>query len=534
MPSWCASWKSSGPLVRSKTEPEIRIKILKPIFTLSQRRFLCGLGATIALVAHLGATESAQPPISTCAIADFKPLLLSAGEEGTVDLWFSDELERIPRNWVRVLTTVRAEGETVAGLVFVDVLRREYRGKLSTLQAGKEGEIGAEMEQAGRPVSLLRGVRLYYKGGPLRIANLRLLHTEETLPRPDVTVQGTFDDSSIQKALDALGPRGGVVCVPAGNYVIRNQIKVPVDNVTIYGDGAKTTLQGTWFETKALILAEKRQNLRLTRLHLRSLPITCFRGYSEAKYALPGDAGRPSVHGTGIELLHCHRTRVDHCEVELFGHAGLWCFGGSENLVDHCFFHENFHYGDGYGVCATATKDLFIEDNSFENHRHGIAAGNGASYTARFNRMIKDAAVLADWKQNADAINQLRAHDIDAHPGCKWIFAHDNYVAMRNALMGGGAYMRGNPAWLCRNVFENCVPGIFCTGQSDDVWTWDNRFIECKNPKGQLREEYSDATGAIHFRQRPPQFREIPYPCELNRFNWWPGRPSETMQKEAR
>jgi hypothetical protein len=345
-------------------------------------------------------------------------------------------------------------------------------------------------------------------------------------------VRGALDDSSIQKALDELGPRGGVVRVPAGNYIIRNQIRIPVDNVTICGDGPKTILQGTWFETKALILAEKRQNLRLTRLHLRSLPITCFRGYSRGKYALPSDVGKPSVHTTGIELRHCRRARVDQCEIELFGHAGLWCYGGSGNLVDHCFFHENFCYGEGYGVCASATKELFIEDNSFENHRHGIAAGDGASYTARFNRMVKDAAVLASWNQNADAFDHLRAHEIDAHAGCKWIFAHDNYVAIRNALMGGGAFMRGNPAWLYRNVFENCVPGVFCSGKSDDVWTWDNRFIECKNPKGELREEYSNATGAIHFRQTPPQFREIPYPHQLSRANWWPGQSPETLKNE--
>ncbi len=500
----------------------------------NHRHFFCGLGVAMVLVARLGAVESPQLPVSTCAITDFKVQRLPVAEEKTVDLCLSDELERIPRNWVRVLATVRAEGETVAGLAFMDALRREYRGKLDTLQAGKEAEISVEMAQAGHPVSLLRGVRLYYKGGPIQVASLRLLHTEETPPKPDVTVQGAFDDGSIQKALDALGPRGGVVYVPAGTYVIRNQIKIPADNVTLYGDGSKTIIQGTWFETKALILAEKRQNLRLTRLHLRSLPITYFRGCNRGKYALPGDVGKPSVHGTGIELRHCQRSRVDHCEIELFGHAGVWCYGGSGNLVDHCFFHENFCYGEGYGVCASATKEFFIEDNNFENHRHGIAAGDGASYTARFNRMVKDAAVLANWNQNADAINQLHAHEIDAHAGCKWIFAHDNYVVMRNALMGGGAYMRGNPAWLYRNVFENCVPGIFCAGKSDDVWTWDNRFIECKNPKGELREEYSNATGAIHFHQKPPQFCEIPYPHELNRSDWWPGRPSETMQKETR
>ena len=298
---------------------------------------------------------------------------------------------------------------------------------------------------------------------------------------------------------------------------MRNQVTIPCDNITMYGDGRGTVIQGTWLETKAVFKAEKRGNLRLTRLHLRSVPITHFRGYTEAKYAEPGNAGRPTVHGTGIEIRNCHDVRVDHCEIELFGHAGIWVWGGSGNAIDHCFFHENFHYGDGYGVCASATSELYIEDNNFENHRHGIAAGDGASYTARFNRMVKDAAVLPSWQPSASAIDQLHAHEIDAHAGCKWIYAHDNYVAMRNSVMYSGAAMRGNPAWLYRNVFENCSAAILCLGKSDDVWTWENQFVACKPT------ELSQASGAIHFGQKPPDFRELPYPYRLDRLGGWPG-----------
>ncbi len=450
---------------------------------------------------------------------EFAPLELRPYQKQGFNLLPPGELERTPRDYLKVTATVKATGDCSVELVLVDILNREYRSPVVQPTAGQETPISIDMEQAGRPISMLRTVRLYAEGRPVEVLALRTYCAVEKLPEPEVTVQGPMDDSSIQAALNALGEDGGVVYIPAGEYVINNQVVIPADNITIYGEGRETIIQGTWPDAKGLFLAQNRTNLRFTRLKFRSLPITNFRGYSNERYVeKPEDIGKPSVTSRGIELHSCTNTRVDHCEVAFFGHAGIIHYGGSDNLVDHCFLDANFRYGLGYGVATPGTTKLYIEDNNFENHRHGIAGNaGGASYIARFNRLIKDAAVLEQWNQSPKCINQLRAHEIDAHAKCGWIYAHDNYVAMYDAVMGAGAMMRGNQGWLYRNVFVSCSPGIMCIGDSDDVWTWENTS---DRPDTLYLNR---ASGTIHFDEKPPNFAEFPYPYDLNRLGWWPG-----------
>ncbi len=483
------------------------------------------LCATIALwyVSAMANGVSTEPPVVLIAFEpeNFAPLRLTPHPSACqgFNLIIPGELERTPRDYAKVTAAVKATGATKATLALVDILNREYKSDTLKLKKDQAAEIGIDMATAGRPISMLRTVRMYVEGAPLDVSSLRMTCAIEKLPEPDVTVQGPMDDTSIQAALNSLGEDGGVVYIPAGTYLINNQVTIPCDNVTVYGDGTATIIQGTWYDAKALFIAVKRSNLRLTRLSFRSLPITEFRGYNEKQHAKrPEDVDKPCVLSRGIELSSCQNVRVDHCEIALFGHAGVAFYGGTENLVDHCFLRENFRYGYGYGVATPGTKELYIEDNNFENHRHGIAGNaGGASYIARFNRLVKYAKLFPSWNQSPDGINQLRAHEIDAHDNCGWIYAHDNFVAMYDAVMGAGAMMRGNQGWLYRNVFESCSPGIMCIGDSDDVWAWDN--VSDKPDTLYV----NSASGAIHFDEKPPNFAEFPYPYALNRPGWWPG-----------
>ena len=452
---------------------------------------------------------------------------LSGAATEPVLLVDGSQLVRTPREYLHIIVSLHAlEAATATLLVqdpFTDSMRRS---EPLTLTADQRGDIQVDLRAGARPVSMLSNVCLQVTGGSVKVDSIRIGAMVELHPTPDVTVTGPKTGASIQEALNKLPETGGIIYIPSGEYVFDEQVTVPCGNVSIYGDGATTVLQGTWYEARGLIRAENLSNLRFTRLHLRSLPITEFRGYSEARYArVPEDAGRPSVMARGIELHNCATVRVDHCEIELFGHAGVIFYGGNSNLVDHCFLHENFRYGYGYGVATPGTTALFIEDNNFENHRHGIAGNaGGATYIARYNRMVKDASVFEAWQQSPDGIKQLRAHEIDAHAKTGMTIAHNNYVEMVGAVMGAGAMMRGNPGRLYENVFVSCSPGIMCIGDSDDVWTWANIHHNCPS------ETASTATGAIHFGERPAGFEPIPYPHGLNRLGWWPGRTTQELQ----
>ncbi len=482
----------------------------------------------VGLVTASAGHPDALLPLWEAAYSDLPvpPAPISAGDAEPALLVPGAELVRTPREYLDITVLLHAQEAATATLQVEDIFTDSVlASEPLTLAADQSAGLRIDLRAKGRPMSMLSDVHLDVAEGSVKVEAIRIGFLTELRPQPDVTVTGPETGASLQEALNKLPQTGGIVYIPAGEYVFAEQVTVPCGNVSIYGDGAATILQGTWHEAKGLIGAEGLSNLRFTRLHLRSLPITEFRGYSEARYArVPEDAGRPSVMARGIELHNCSNARVDHCEIELFGHAGVIFYGGHDNLVDHCFLHENFRYGYGYGVATPGTQGLHIEDNNFENHRHGIAGNaGGATYIARYNRLVKDASAFASWQQSPDGIKQLRAHEIDAHAKTGMIIAHNNYVQMIGAVMGGGAVMRGNPGRIYENVFVSCSPGVRCIGASDDVWTWDNICHDCPS------ETASEATGAIHFGERPASFEPIPYPHKLNRLGWWPGLNTQPL-----
>jgi len=486
---------------------------------------------TVALVCCLCMTAMSAPTYRLAAfeVVGFEPTVIDPqGAEATsFDLVPAGDLERTPRDYVSARVMATARGDSKAALVLVDALGKEHRGPLVELSAGEEKELVVEARRGKQPISMLRALRLFAEGQAVEVSGLQVVCAAEHLPQPDATVEGPMDDTSIQVALDSLGEDGGVVYIPPGEYVIGETVTIPCDNVTIYGAGKDTILQGVWFQTKPMLLAEGRQDIRITRLHFRSLPLETFRGYNVARYAeKPEDVGRPTLTSLGIGLYGgCRRIRVDHCEIERFGYGGVLIRDGSELCFDHCFFHENFRSGLGYGIVPCGTDECYIEDNNFENHRHGTAGGRdtNASYTARFNRFVKDRKAVPEtgW-------NQVTSHEIDVHSGCKWLYAHDNWVEMKNGTMSAGACLRGNSGWLWNNTFVNCSRGVRVVGASDDVWTWDNTCVNVTSPT------YSSATGTINFDEKPEDFVPIDYPYSLNETGWWPGARAEAPYADAR
>lgn len=486
----------------------------------------CG---AIAQMMIFGAAVSSVPGrVSILAPVGFTTMTIApAGEDNAATYLIAPgDLERTPRDYLRVRATVEGDAAASATLVIVDLLGKEYAGETTAIGPGAAVDLVVEAKRGdGSPISMLRAIRLNVTGNAVRCNRIIFECAAEYLPEPDVVVEGPLDDTSIQRALDTLGPEGGVVYIPPGEYSINKTVTVPVDNVSIYGGGRATLLQGDRMDGTPMLKAEGRRNLRVSRLHLRSLPLETFRGYNDQRYAeKPEDVGRPSLRSCGIHIFGCERVRLDHCEIERFGYGGVLLRDSSELCFDHSFYHENFCYGLGYGVVPCATEECYIEDINFENHRHGTAGGGGtqASYTTRFNRYVKDInAVPAEgWKQ-------VTSHEIDVHSGCRWLYAHDNWVEMKNATMSAGACLRGNFGWVWSNVFTNCAYGVRVVGDSTDVWTWDNECRNVSNPTS------STATGQVYLDQKPPGFAPISYPHALNSAGWWPGARPDGAYKDA-
>ncbi len=477
------------------------------------------------------ATEDASVALVEYRPVEFTPMHADGVQERerSFNLTPIGDLERTPRDYVRATVTIRSTGAARVTIAFVDIIDRELRGRSVELLPNQETEVSVDIRQAGRPISMLRTVRLYVQGQPVEVLDLRIVCTVEKLPEPDAIVQGLKDHTSIQAALDSLGADGGVVYIPAGVYQIGDQVLVPCDNVTIYGEGQATVLKATWYDARALLMMKGKSNIRVTRLRFMGWPEKAFRGYTEKAHAATlQDVGRKdNVMTRAVDIDDCDNVRFDHCTVELFGHTGLLIRGEGLVVVDHCFFQKNFRYGFGYGVVPDATRKCYIEDNSFENHRHGVAgkANSRATYTCRFNRFVKDIRAVP-----TDGWSQVNSHEIDVHHGCGWLYSHDNYVEMKNARMSSAVALRGNSAWVWRHLIVNTNIGVRVMGDSHDVWAWDNSFRNVDRPYS------STATGKVNFDRKPANFAEIPYPHALNCAGWWPGaddRPLHIVRPDA-
>ena len=199
---------------------------------------------------------------------------------------------RTPRDYLADQVTGSAEGTAVVLLVLVDLFGDELFADEQHVVAG-EFAFSADIEAlSGRPIAMLRGLRLEHSGAALTISGLRFTLADEAPPEPDVTVGEPRDDTSIQKALNSLGEDGGVVYIPAGTYILNKDVRVYRSNVTIYGDGPATVLQSSWAHNAGVFQVADRRNIRFSRLHLRGLPITYFRGYNREGRAQPGDVDR--------------------------------------------------------------------------------------------------------------------------------------------------------------------------------------------------------------------------------------------------
>ena len=488
---------------------------------------MCGLtmltilaAAVCCAVGHaVGSSDAPAFAVVQFQLPAFAPQTFDATKADTFDLLPAGDLERTPRDYLAVTATVTTQGISRAALRVVDILNREYDGEMVKLARGEKTQVSLDIPKAaGHPLAMLRAVKLILKGQPVEVLGLRFACAVEKLPQPDAVVSGTMDDTSIQAALDSLPDTGGVLYIPAGTYAIANTVTIPSGNVTIYGDGPRTVLHGTWDGAEKLIVAENAENLRLTRLHVRSLGDDDCRTHEAFVSTRPERRHPSSVLKIGIELRGCTNARVDHCEVELFGNVGIMFEGGTDNLVDHCFVHDYFPYGTGYGIGARGTARIYIEDNNVENHRHNITTYKGCERSfVRFNRLVKDPYVVPEWYDDPKSITYLSSYPVNAHPDCGWVCVNDNYIAMTTGLMWSAAEMRGNSGWLYRNLIRACTIGIMCRDTSTAVWAWDNTFIAATQEYG------SSASGDIHFNQQPPDFTETPYPYALSRMGWWPG-----------
>lgn len=213
--------------------------------------------------------------------------------------------------------------------------------------------------------------------------------------------------SSLQAALDALPPEGGVVRLPPGTFEIQQPLVLTRGDVLLEGSGGATHIKNV--NTKgepALILkhplgAKIKPKERLWRIHLANFRIT---GNPKSGHGIEAvqieevliTGMSVSYHGgDGIRLDHCYEDpRICNSLMTYNKKVGLNLIGCHDIVVSGNQFEENqdaLHCKDSFNLCMTG--------NCLDDHLgHGVIIENtyGSVLSGNMIEECKNTAVILD------------------------------------------------------------------------------------------------------------------------------------------
>ena len=288
---------------------------------------------------------------------------------------------------------------------------------------------------------------------------------------PGIIAESGFAGEIQSAANEAYRSGGGVVFIPEGDFVLNGSVTIR-DNVEVVGAGIGKTVLRT--SGPSMVIKMRGDNTRISSLSLIS---TDYDG------------------GNGIMIDNCIDFRVDHVHIEGYSsQAAIYIEGiDTRGVIDHSYFKMKPVSDLGYGIVVyrddywddqmeLGTEDaVFIEDNTFVNTRHAVAANSGAHYVFRHNVI----------EQN------VYAQAIDAHgpywgstEGTRCVEIYDNLIENPEASGSERAMgIRGGGGVIFNNTIIGYTYGIMLImedhqdmdsypvyHQVHDLYIWDNSF----------------------------------------------------------
>ena len=242
---------------------------------------------------------------------------------------------------------------------------------------------------------------------------------------------------TIQAALDALPPEGGLVVLPPGTFEITEPLRIKTPDVCLRGSGTATHIVNTNTEGQpALVLAHpENTDARLHRQHnLWRIRLADFRitGNEKSGHGIEARSINEifiqgvtvSDHGgDGIRLDYCYEdARVSDSLITYNKQVGLNLLGCHDIVVSANQFEENddaLHCMDGFNLTMTG--------NALDDHLgHGVVIENtyGSVVAANMIEECAGSAIVLDrdcygitLSANVIAHNGAGVELLDAH-GC--------------------------------------------------------------------------------------------------------------------
>jgi len=255
-----------------------------------------------------------------------------------------------------------------------------------------------------------------------------LLFTQLHVLANNIRVSNPGAGRDIQPALQAAANRahnGDVLIVPAGQFVLNKSVVI-TRMLSVQGAGIGKTILYRAANADDNLLTNSSAwdgmlHFTLTTNQPSGIVVSGITFRSKQPSLVLGDSLSLAA-DVGIKLEHCYNFVVHSCRFEYFGCAAVFVVHDDSivgGLINNNQFFHNAKGPDalglGYGVVIFgenlkwivnprlgSSNFIFVEDNTFDFHRHSIAAGGCALYVFRHNKVINNIAGGGD-------------HAIDAH-----------------------------------------------------------------------------------------------------------------------
>ena len=232
--------------------------------------------------------------------------------------------------------------------------------------------------------------------------------------------------ASLQEAIDALPPAGGVVVIPPGQFEIDSPLVIRGEDVLLRGSGTSTQIHNANTNGQPAIslippepfdrMSSKRINR--WRIQLADMRITGNEASGHGIDALW--VNEIFLHGLtisehggdGVRLDHCYEDpRINDCLITYNKKVGVNLLGCHDIVVSGCHFEENndaVRCADGFNLCMTG--------NNLDDHlRHGVIIENtyGSVVSGNMIEECAGTAVILDRDSYGDTVSA----NVIAHNG---------------------------------------------------------------------------------------------------------------------
>jgi hypothetical protein len=183
------------------------------------------------------------------------------------------------------------------------------------------------------------------------------------------------DYPSIQAALDAVPPEGGMIVIPSGTFEISEPLKITGSDVTLIGCGSSTVLKNINEQGAPTILvadpelqdAASDGNHNLWRIRIADIRLT---GNEKS--------------GSGIVAKRVNEIFVQGVTVSYHGGDGI--------RLDHCYEDPRVSdslitYNKGTGLALLGCHDIIVSANQFEENNDALHCYDGFNLTMTGNNL---------------------------------------------------------------------------------------------------------------------------------------------------